>query len=383
MLVRRRVEDQLRPVRVEDRADALRVAHAAYERHQVEIRVVVPQLLLDGVGVVLVDVEDDELLGVVARDLAAELGSDGAAAPGDHDNAALDETAHLLRVHHDGVAAQQVLQADFAQLAHGHLAVHELVDARYRADLAPCGAAQLQDLPAVGAAAAGDGKDDLVHAVLVAGPGDRVAAAHDGHALKVAAVLAGVVVHRADHPHAQLRAHGNLADQGAAALAGPHHQDALGLCVSAEPAAQQAHEAPGETHARCGGEAQEATSQPVRHGHAHTHGERQERQRRGVHRPGGDEPAQLAHRGEAPDAVVQAQRPERGHHQADGRGHQGFVPVEQLLWDLAPHQVEAQKQRHKEGRRHADGVENRDDGGALRPLGVHPQERAVPMCLII
>lgn len=57
VLMRRRVAHEIRPVTVKDLHDALTVAHGADEHDQIQLRMRAPQLHLDVVGVILVDIE--------------------------------------------------------------------------------------------------------------------------------------------------------------------------------------------------------------------------------------------------------------------------------------------------------------------------------------
>ena len=76
MLMRGCMKDHVRLVLLHHTADTVRVPAGADEGHEVQLRVLHEELLLDAVGVVLIDVEDDELLRLVACDLAAELRAD-------------------------------------------------------------------------------------------------------------------------------------------------------------------------------------------------------------------------------------------------------------------------------------------------------------------
>ena len=69
MLMRRRVEHHVRPVDPHHAVDAAGIAHRADQREQIQLRVRPPQLLLNGIGVVLIDIENDQQLRLGARDL--------------------------------------------------------------------------------------------------------------------------------------------------------------------------------------------------------------------------------------------------------------------------------------------------------------------------
>ena len=84
------------------------------------------KLLLDVIGVVFIDVEDDEMLRVMGRDLPAELRADGAAAARDEDDLAGELVEDFIHVDFDGLPSEQVFDFDLLEGADGHFATGEL-----------------------------------------------------------------------------------------------------------------------------------------------------------------------------------------------------------------------------------------------------------------
>ena len=273
VLVRRRMEHDLGAVRVEDAAHAPGVAHAADKHLQVELGILPLELLLDLVGVVLVDVEDDELLGPEAGDLAAELRADGsAAARYEHDLAAY-EGVDIVVVHDHGVAAQQVLELDFAQARDRDRLIDELVDAGDDLHLNARGLADLEDLFAVHTACGGDGEDDLVDVVLLACLDDLVAAAHDGHARDGAPPLAGVVVDDAAQFEIDEAVAAHLADETATGVARTDDHHVLGM-LGVTLGFQPPEETPTEAQRESKEKRDERADEPERCRHGHMHDRR-------------------------------------------------------------------------------------------------------------
>ena len=198
VLVGRRVVDDLGTVLVKHLEYPPTVAHRPDQRLQVQLRVLLPKLQLYVIGVVFVDIEYDQLPGMVRRDLTAQLGADGPAAAGDHHHLVVDELKDLVHVGPDGLAAQQVLHRDLFHLADGHLSQHELVHGRQLHQLAVRLLADVQYVPPVLDACAGDRQEDLINAVFLHGGQYLLPAAHHLHALDIAALLAGIVVDQAD-----------------------------------------------------------------------------------------------------------------------------------------------------------------------------------------
>ena len=117
MLVRRRVEHELRPVFRENLLQPLPVAHGRdLHREGKILPVPVQQVVLQLIGRVLRHVEDHEPLRPVRRDLAAELRADRpAAARHEHGLAAQERPdARIFQLHRR--AAEQILDL---HLAHG------------------------------------------------------------------------------------------------------------------------------------------------------------------------------------------------------------------------------------------------------------------------
>ena len=67
------VEDQVWLILPHHVLHPVGVAHGTDEHLEIQLRVIAFQLLLNVVGVVFVDVHDDELPGIVLDDLAAQL----------------------------------------------------------------------------------------------------------------------------------------------------------------------------------------------------------------------------------------------------------------------------------------------------------------------
>ena len=194
VLMSRRMIDDLGAIGIEHLEDPSTVPNGPDESGQLQTREVGFQLQLDIVGVVLVDIEYDELLGIVGRDLPAELAADGATAARDHDRFTVDERKNPAHVGMDGRPAQQILHGHVLHGADRQLSGDQLVHARQLLELAVGAAADIQNLPFILRVGAGDGQKDLVHMILLHVDQDIVSAAHHQHTVHVATPLVGVVV---------------------------------------------------------------------------------------------------------------------------------------------------------------------------------------------
>ena len=75
------------------------------EHCQIQIRERPLQLLLQIVGIILIHVEDNQLPGLVACNLAAQLASNGAASSGDKDDLVLHISHNLIQIYPDRITA--------------------------------------------------------------------------------------------------------------------------------------------------------------------------------------------------------------------------------------------------------------------------------------
>ena len=199
VLMGRRVIDDLGAILVEHLEDPPAVPHGADEGGQLQSGERGFELELDIIGVVFIDIEDDELLGVMGCDLPAELAADGTAAAGDQHRFTVDEGEHLPHIGLNGGPAQQVLHGHVLHGADGQLAGDQLIHAGQLLELAVGAAADVQNIPLILRIGAGNGKENLVHMVFFHVDQDIVPTAHHKDPVHIAAPLVGIVVDDADH----------------------------------------------------------------------------------------------------------------------------------------------------------------------------------------
>ena len=116
------VIDDLGMVLLKDLKNTAAVTDGADQSNEVQIRILLAQFQLDGVGVVLVDIENDELLGIMPRDLAAEFRADGPATTRDKDDLTVNEFEYLAQIRRNGLAPQKVLDGDILEFRNRNLA---------------------------------------------------------------------------------------------------------------------------------------------------------------------------------------------------------------------------------------------------------------------
>ena len=308
MLVGGGVEDQLGLVALEDVLDASGVADGADEHREIEVGMMAEQLLLDVVGVVLVDVEDDEASGMVGGDLSAEFGADGAAAAGDEDGASVEVVEDLVVVDDDGVASEEVLDLDVLHAGEADFAVGELIDAGEGLDGAAGLVADAEDGTSLGGGGRRDGDKDLLDAEGLDGDGDEVAAADDGDVVDAAVPFVVVVVDDALEDDVASVGGGEVAEDEASGGAGADEEGVFAGAVSGEDGTceDEAEEAPGEARSDEEGKLGEAAEDVVEERHPVSEGKDGQGMDGKGTGPGDEAAEKLAVAGETPDAVVEA-----------------------------------------------------------------------------
>ena len=268
VLVGRGVVDDLGMILLKDLKDTPAVADGADEGHKVQIRILLAQLQLDGVGVVFIDIENDELLGIMARDLAAELRADAPSPAGDEDDLAVDELENLAQIRRDGLPAQEVLDGDVPEFRDRDLVVDQLVHAGKHLDRASGLVADAEDFLPVLPRHTGDGEEDLRHLIFLDVLKDCLPSADDGDALDGAVPLVGVVVDDADGFVVQHVGGLEIAEDHSSRFPGADdHDAAAGLALLPHMRSQEEQEAEEEAQAHHEQHLKHAAPDIVRHGH--------------------------------------------------------------------------------------------------------------------
>ena len=226
MLVRRCMEDDAWLVLGEDLVEAIAVAHRADQDLELElVAIEALELVLQLVGVVLIDVKDNQAGRLETGDLAAKLGADRTTAPGDENGLATQVAGDRARVEDDLVAAQEVLDLHVLDVLDTDRAIDQVLQEWNDFQLAAGATGDFDDVAHIIARRTRDRQDDLVDLVLGCGSWDGVAVAVDRHAEDAEGMGLAVVID--DHDRfAVLVIVLQLADQLAACGAGADDHDA-------------------------------------------------------------------------------------------------------------------------------------------------------------
>ena len=370
MLMCGRMEDHVRLVLLHHAADAVRVPTGADEGHEVQLRVLHDELLLDAVCVVLIDVEDDELLRLVACDLTAELRADRSATAGDEDGLPLDHAEDFFVVDLDRFTTEEVEDVDVAELADADFAVDELVDARDGLQLTAALLTDVEDFCALFGGRGRDRIDDFRDLVLLYGTEDVVSGADDRDAVEDAALLVQVVVDQADRIALQVLTGEELFDEHPASIARADDHHALAR-LTALPltgyTVEETDEAIEEAHAGVHHEAEEIADDVIGSWHVHVHEEHAERIQYEEYQVGADHVEELDEACEVPDTVVQAEEVEHRDGADDKVRHREEVAPEVVRRDLREREVEAEEQAEEVGEDEDAGVGDHQHTGVHHP----------------
>ena len=362
--------DDVRMIPPEDVLHPLFVADGADQHHQIQVPVGPPQLLLDVVGVVLIDVEDNQAAGVVGGNLAAQLAADGAAAAGDQDRLALDVAGDLVQIDLDAVAAQQVLDLHIADLLNVHAARGNVRQGRDHLGLTAGLLADFENLALLLRRRRGDGEDDLLDVVAVGHLADVRPGANDGNAADGAADLLTVVVDEADHAVAGgLAAVQVIQNHGARRSCADNHRS--GPVPAADAALEHLPDHPvAEADGKHHGHQQQGMDQRKAPGQVHPQqfhgdilqgGQKQHRRR---------DMESLLHAGKGPETVVQPQeRENRQHHHRRRRQEADDRRQEAGLLQRRQIEFKANKQRKKLADRQSKEIRQNQEQDAHRLFG--------------
>ena len=86
MLMRCRVEDDIRPVCLDHTVYTSRVSYGTDQSDQIKTGILSFQLLLNSICIIFINIKDNQFFRSGTRDLTAQLASDGAASSGYHND---------------------------------------------------------------------------------------------------------------------------------------------------------------------------------------------------------------------------------------------------------------------------------------------------------
>ena len=233
VLVGRRVEHDVRPIHLKQAVNFFLISYGGDLHPQVQpVAPYTPQLLLDIISVVLVNIQNDELLGLIFGDLAAKLAADRTATAGHQHGLPLQEIPQDRRIQLHRLSAKEIFYLHILYRRHAHLAVHQLVNARQTPHTAARFLADVQDLFLILGRCCGNGKDDLRDPFLFDHLWDLLPPADDRYVSNVFALFARVVIDDAADAALQMRCDGDLPQEHPSRLTRADEHNALAFLLS-------------------------------------------------------------------------------------------------------------------------------------------------------
>ena len=380
MLMGRSVIDNLRMKLRKHLEHSSAVADRADQGHEVQVRIGILQLILDIIGVVLIDVKNNQLLWMVCRDLSAELRTDGPAAAGDENDLPAHEVIDFLHLGTDLVTAEEVLDRDVLHIRDGDIALGKLGDAGHDLQLAVGLLADIQDITALFEGGTRNGKVDLLDLILLDILENRLAAADHGDPVDKTAPLIRIVVHDTDDllPHV-----GHALDISKNNLAGAARADEHHAAIGTAQVLLMQEENHPIRKADPGHEKElnQGASEIIGQGHTvEEEGNPPSMQSR-RHQGGKEDADQLREAGETPDAVIQAE--DNKNHEADhricGNEHAPGVPIDhrdiRKLAIVADPEGQEVREAHRggivQGQEHGDDLPMLNQGSFFAGFTIH------------
>ena len=241
MLMRRRMVYNIWTVFFKNAVDTVLISHRSDQNHQIQLRIIPLQLLLNIIGVIFIDIYDDQALGGMRCHLTAQLASDGSAAAGNQDGLAGHIAHDGVQLNPDGLPAQQILDLYFTELGDTDLAFDHLIETRQHLQLAAGVLTDIQDFFSLGLGRGGHGYDNLVDIHFPHQAVDILSASGNLDTAQVLALLGGIVVNDAADFLIQKTAVLELLDDHGSGLAAAYDHGVLAFFLGVHIAALLQH----------------------------------------------------------------------------------------------------------------------------------------------
>ena len=190
----RRMVDNLRAVGLKYLLHAVGIANRSDQHHQIQPRIFPAQLLLNIIGIILIDVHDNQSLRMMSGDLPAKLTADRASASRNHNHGIAYIIYDLVYIRPDRLPAQQIFYLHFLQGRHRDLPIDQLVGSRYGPKLTSRLLADIQYLLPGLPAGGRNCEDDLINSILRRRVHDLVPAPYDRNPPQKLAVTARLII---------------------------------------------------------------------------------------------------------------------------------------------------------------------------------------------
>ena len=367
MLVGSRVKDNRWPICFENGFQLIVIPYGTDEHAQSVRAVFSRQLLLQVVGVVLVNIKDNQLRRLLGHDLTAKLRTDGTAAARYQDDFVSDKGLDAVLVDLYGLPADQILQVDFPQIL-AHHSRQGRRDFRQNPHAAAGIAAQLDEFALVGRLCRWNGDDNLFNFIFGSGAFDHLPVADDFDAAYVLVLFVRIVVDDADHFVVAVPVAVQLVNQNVPRTARADDHGPSQVFWREITAAIIVEQPQGHPAADCQQEQKQHVQQVVASRHVRLEHQLIEGLRKADHHHGLHDPDCIGNGHEGPHAVVQVKEPEHAHCDQHVQRHEaqhGNQIICRHLGDIKTH-----GQRTHTAGKHDQQVDS-DQNTSLHTLSAH------------
>ena len=238
--MRCRMIDDIRSIGLEHLEDLPGIPDRSDDHVQLQIWIVLSQLQLNVIGIILIDIEDDQMLRLMGCDLSAQLTADTASATGHQYGLVLQILEDFCHIGNDRITPQQIFDGYFLHLADCHFSIVQLIHTRQAHQFAVRLIADLKNISLICRRSAGNGHIDLLDAELLTGLQNGFPATEHHYAVDVASPLILIVIDKAIHLFSCFFCMLDVAEDHLSGCTGSDQHDALTVrCFRIVSASQQ------------------------------------------------------------------------------------------------------------------------------------------------
>ena len=359
MLVGGRMVYDIRTIFRKNGVHSLRIAHGSDQHHERQIGMSLQKLLLNIIGIIFINIHDNQPGRLMRGDLPTQLASDGTAAARDHHHLVLHIAQNGVQIHADRLSSQKVFHLHVPQLADAHFTVDQLVHAGQGTQLAVRLLTDIQDVTDHRSGRGRNRDKNFINIIQVGGLDDFVPAAHHLDALNELAPFLFIVVDDAADDHGAVIAADDLLNQRVSRLSGSDDHDGNIVLLILHPVLAAPQKPVGKTADEHEGDQQEQIHEivTVRHRLAGNFEQVQADSRHdGGQEAGNHQILHLVFSREGPQAVIQAEEVKDGQRQQDVERQEVPDRKDEFIRNGIHMHIIAQKQRQKACRGDAQNI---------------------------
>ena len=172
------------------------ISHRTNQHYQIQFRIIPLQLLLNVIGIIFINIKDDQLLGLMSCDLTAKLASNGTSPTGDQNYLSGYIPHDTLHLSVNGFSSQQILNLHIAELGDTDLSVHQLINTRQHLQLTACLTADIQQFLNLSMRCRRNGDHDLINMVFLCQSADILSITCYQNTSQILSNLARIIIHQ-------------------------------------------------------------------------------------------------------------------------------------------------------------------------------------------